>query len=78
MWFGIARRSVFEVNKKPKSYELLNRLNEVVKPELEVFLVDDVLGKGTALGRGQQVFDRIRRSALARVSHWPDHAFWRV
>jgi hypothetical protein len=47
-----ARRSVFGVNKKPKSYGLFNRLDEVVKPELlEVFLVDDVLGKGTALGR---------------------------
>jgi hypothetical protein len=50
----LARRSVFEVHEAEKKLRLLNRLYEVIKLEPEIFLADDVLGKGTALGRASK------------------------
>jgi hypothetical protein len=57
---------------RSKKLRLLNRLDEVIKLE---FFWPTCARQRHGAGAGQQVFDRIRRSALARVSHWPDHAF---
>jgi hypothetical protein len=43
-----------EVNKKQKSYGLSIDWIRLLNQKLEVFLVDDVLGKGTALGRASK------------------------